>query len=192
MWTAFPQVGVEDFTIALRFRITPRSAPNSGGGADGMALVIQNAPRGQHALGDSGMGIGYAGIRNSVAIELDTWMNPASDWPPPSVGDPSANEISVHARGPHKSNRSNEKYSLGSATTIPTLSSGTVHTLRVSYAARRLTVGLDGHRSLITLTLNLPRLVAVKGHGKNAWVGVTAATGAATENHDVIGLASRL
>ena len=42
-------------------------------GADGIAFVIQNSS--SVALGEAGSGIGYAGIFNSLAIELDTFYN---------------------------------------------------------------------------------------------------------------------
>ena len=42
-------------------------------GADGLAFVLQNvAP---NALGVSGSGLGYEGIFNSLAVEIDTFMN---------------------------------------------------------------------------------------------------------------------
>ena len=42
-------------------------------GSDGFAFVIQNA--GQIELGEPGMGLGYGGINNSLAIEFDTTYN---------------------------------------------------------------------------------------------------------------------
>ena len=40
-------------------------------GADGVAFVMQNDPKGTNALGSVGGGLGYAGIKNSLALELD-------------------------------------------------------------------------------------------------------------------------
>jgi hypothetical protein len=42
-------------------------------GADGLAFVIQNVSA--VALGEAGNGMGYAGIFNSLAVELDTFFN---------------------------------------------------------------------------------------------------------------------
>ena len=47
-------------------------------GADGIAFLMHNDPRGLSATGATGGGLGYAdpnGIRPSVAIEFDTWHN---------------------------------------------------------------------------------------------------------------------
>ncbi|TWU23043.1 Soluble aldose sugar dehydrogenase YliI precursor [Novipirellula galeiformis] len=45
------------------------------GGADGIAFLLQNSAAGLEALGRGASGIGYDGIGNSIAIELDTWKN---------------------------------------------------------------------------------------------------------------------
>ena len=44
-----------------------------GGGADGVAFVLQNDPAGTAALGNTGGGLGYARIVNSVALLLDIY-----------------------------------------------------------------------------------------------------------------------
>ena len=52
-------------------------------GADGLAFVIQDSPAGFGAFGREGSGLGYDGIRPSVAIEFDTYYNgfPQRDVP---------------------------------------------------------------------------------------------------------------
>jgi hypothetical protein len=42
-------------------------------GADGLAFIIQNDD--PLALGNSGSGLGYDGIQNGIAIEIDTFYN---------------------------------------------------------------------------------------------------------------------
>ncbi|MFN9373585.1 MAG: lectin-like domain-containing protein, partial [Planctomycetaceae bacterium] len=42
-------------------------------GADGIAFVLQNDPRGTGAVGATGGGLGYSGIANSVALALDIY-----------------------------------------------------------------------------------------------------------------------
>ncbi|MFK8110793.1 MAG: DUF4347 domain-containing protein [Rubripirellula sp.] len=45
------------------------------GGADGIVFVLQNSAAGSAAIGTGAGGLGYAGIANSIGIELDTWQN---------------------------------------------------------------------------------------------------------------------
>src|SRR5688500_5366838 len=63
---------VTNFTVSFLYDINP---PAAGNPADGIALVLQNSPSGQTALGAAGGGLGYLGINNSVAIGLDIWGN---------------------------------------------------------------------------------------------------------------------
>ena len=45
-------------------------------GGDGFAFVIQLDPNGTTTIGSRGEGLGYAGIRNTLVVEFDTWYNP--------------------------------------------------------------------------------------------------------------------
>jgi len=45
------------------------------GGADGLAFVFHNDPRGPSALGNHGGGMGISGIERSIGVEFDTWQN---------------------------------------------------------------------------------------------------------------------
>ncbi|WP_431192304.1 DUF4347 domain-containing protein [Rhodopirellula bahusiensis] len=60
------------FRTSFAFR-----AMNGAGtdGADGLTFTIQNDPRGAAAIGGSGEELGYQDIKNSVAIEFDTYRN---------------------------------------------------------------------------------------------------------------------
>lgn len=66
-----------DFHIKMHVRISTLSSVVP---ADGMAFVMHNDPAGPNALGQSGAGVGYQGITNSVTIEFDTYQN---TWDPP-------------------------------------------------------------------------------------------------------------
>ncbi|MGC1299231.1 MAG: choice-of-anchor D domain-containing protein [Alloacidobacterium sp.] len=94
MWFSVPQKIPNGFTSYFAFKITPNA--NSFATADGIAFVIQNsqnaaggtssgssactgAGSGPNAVGAAGGCIGYGGIDNSLAIELDTFRN---GWDP--------------------------------------------------------------------------------------------------------------
>ncbi|MFG0262054.1 MAG: DUF4347 domain-containing protein, partial [Novipirellula sp. JB048] len=59
-------------------------------GADGIAFVLQNSPQGAAAVGGNAGWLGYGGIGNSIAIELDSWQNA---W------DSYSNEVGLSAGG---------------------------------------------------------------------------------------------
>jgi uncharacterized repeat protein (TIGR01451 family) len=146
-------------------------------GADGLAFVIQNSSLA--ALGGSGQDLGYAGIRNSLAIEFDTWWNPDLD-------DLNGNHVSVHTNGSGP-NSANEHFSLpvpgGRPANVPDLKDGAVHHVAISYRQGILSIFIDD-RQMILIYINLAATLNLDAG--RAWVGFTAATGAAYENHDVL------
>jgi Bacterial lectin/Abnormal spindle-like microcephaly-assoc'd, ASPM-SPD-2-Hydin len=94
-WFAVPQKISNGFTAYFAVKFTPN--PNAFATADGVAFVIQNsagggnmsgcpeAGSGLSVVGGNGGCIGYGGIDNSVAFELDTYRN---FWDPNDTGDP--------------------------------------------------------------------------------------------------------
>ncbi|MCU0863410.1 MAG: IPT/TIG domain-containing protein [Planctomycetes bacterium] len=129
------------FDTTFTFRITP---PVVGTKAEGMALVIHDDPNGASAQGGTVWGMGYGngangsvGIRNSIAIEFDTYM----DVPP--ISDTSNNELTIHTRGA-QGNSENEQWSIGRNTPATNLANGQVHTLRVRYVPGTIEVFVDG------------------------------------------------
>jgi hypothetical protein len=130
---------VAGFDTTFTFRITP-PAGNKG---EGIALVIHDDPNGAATSGGTVWGMGYGngasssiGIRNSIAIELDTWQDAF-------LGDTSANELTIHTRG-SQGNHENEQYSIARNTPAAILSNGQVHTLRVRYVPGTIEVFVDG------------------------------------------------
>jgi hypothetical protein len=121
------------FDTTFSFRITQPSAFVRG---QGMAFVIQDSPWGVTPQGGAGNNLGYAGITNCIAVELDMLLDGY-------LGDTSANEVSVHTRGVDANNTA-EFWSLGSHTPQQDLADGQPHTLRVRYTPGNLDVFVDG------------------------------------------------
>lgn len=179
LWSEKKQQVAAGFVTAFSFRITkPGGAagtPNRDGGADGLAFVIQNSS--PSALGHIGHEIGYGGIPNSLAIELDTWNNA-----PMGNGDPDNNHLSVQSAGTEP-NSYDHRFSLGVASNIPRLDDGRVHTLRIEYLPGRMSISIDGIHAL-EVEVDLATKLALENGA--AWVGFTSATARAWENHDIL------
>ena len=170
-WHIAEQFVEDGFETTFQFEITEWS----GGGADGFAFVVQNSS--VSALGMAGGNLGYGGIPNSVAVEFDTYHNGVNV-------DPNSNHISVHTRGTNP-NSSHHAYTLGSTTAIPNVRDGNVHTVRIDYIPGTLSVFLDDLANP-ALTVSLDLAATLSFDNGRAWVGFTAATGAWTENHDIL------
>ncbi len=80
-----------------------------------LAFVIQNDR--VDTIGKGGLGLGYDGIKKSIAVEFDTYFYPEST-------DPYENHISIHARGWRDPNSSNHTYSLGHTSSVTSLPDG--------------------------------------------------------------------
>ena len=187
--TAMPLVNGFDTTFT--FRIQP---PSPGTKAEGMALVIHDDPNGANSTGGTVWGMGYGagannspGIRNSIAIELDTYLDPF-------LNDSSANELTIHTRGA-LGNNENESWSLGHVTPAGNFVNGQVHTVRVVYVPGTITVYYD---NAVTPVLtrpydlvtggNLANGTAVGGIGSvsgTGYAGFCATTGAGTLTEQV-------
>ena len=92
-------------------------------GADGLALVLQDES--PSALGRYGSGLGYDGIYNALAVEVDTYFNY-------DLLDVYENHVSVLTQGWRYNLSANHSYSLASTSRVPDLTDQT-HTLRVRY-----------------------------------------------------------
>jgi hypothetical protein len=168
-WFAYKALLSKGFDTRFQFRISQLY----GAGADGFAFIIHGAPSPQ--LGWPGGGLGYGGLANSLAIEFDTF------W---SDSDPNGNHISVQSMG-QTANTFATNASLGWATSIPNLSDGAIHSVRINYDPGTLRVYLDNLTNpVVTVKVDLNRKLALE-NGR-AWVGFTAATGGAREIHDIL------
>ena len=61
-----------------------------------MAFVVQSSPMGAKAVGVGGGGLAYEGVSPSIAVEFDTFFNPATDPQPNHVAFLAAGNPSIH------------------------------------------------------------------------------------------------
>jgi hypothetical protein len=184
-WLASKQDVKKGFSTIFQFRITdpgdvfPDDVTMDTGG-DGFAFLIQNEAT--DAQGGAGGGIGYAGISNSLAVEFDTWDNDASGHR--FIRDVGENHVSVHTMG-IEANSEWESYALGVTPNVPEMSDGDVHTVKIEYVPGNLYVYMDDMtKPILGVQIFLDEVLKLD-EGK-AWVGFTAATWNAFENHDIL------
>lgn len=115
----------------------------NGDGADGFAFVMHQSAKGAHALGTSGCQLGYGGIPQSIAVEIDCYQN--QDL----ANDPNACHISVQTRW-EKENSSHHDYSLAcctdpTGTTLQHFLPNHRYLVRIYYDAvdKTLSIGCD-------------------------------------------------
>lgn len=206
------------FTTSFQFRMSSTGACDGCEfPADGFALVIQNDPASTGALGYTGNGqnMSYGNnddpnasgpgnaIRNSLAVELDTFLN--TDY-----GDPDANHIAVQSCGPNNGdslaansadhnylcpNGKAAKLALQSLPVGTVLSDGNIHTITVNYTApgtctencNNFAVFLDSSLILQT-TLDITQQLSLSpaADASGAYIGFTSATGKLVQNNDII------
>jgi hypothetical protein len=139
-------------------------------GADGIAFLVQT--EGPRALGGWGGGLGYRGIRKSVAVEFDTFQNPT---------DPNNNHLAVVLAG------NPDVHAAVGTPSIPLY--GLPFDARVVYDAstNELSVYVKSLRAGATEQLVLMHTVdlAAQAGGSSAWVGFTGSTGTSLSKQDI-------
>ena len=144
------------------------------GGADGIVFVVQTVG---NNVGGVGGGIGYNGLNNSVGVEFDTFQNG-------NFGDINANHVGIDTNG--------NLTSIAVADATPVLGqmdqgvpifgwvdydgNSDLLEVRVSPNSTRPAA------ALVSANLDIPAILGQT----NAFVGFTAGTGAAGNNHDVL------
>lgn len=172
---------ITEFSTVFQFRM-----PSVGGdqddtgrrGGDGFAFVIQTA--GPDALGEQSSGLGFAGLGpQSVAIEFDTFRNAQV-----AIDDPSSNHIGFNVSG--------SVVSLLTYSTGPdeNFDDGETWTAWIDYDGSTLEVRVSSNGVRPTapqlVKTNLLLSSASLLDSPSAFVGFTAATGSALNNHDLL------
>lgn len=190
LWHALPVPLTNGFETEFRFRMSDgdnnKYEDNSEPGADGIAFVIQSASPG--AVGEAGYGIGYHGLRNSLAVEFDTYNNDENQID--DMHDPNGSHVAVQCAGsgPNSADHTSGAC-LGISDTVTLRADGRDHWAKIVYdaAGKTLKIFLDtaGYYFAPALTIEdfdlggLPDLI----DGDKAYVGFTSATGNAYERH---------
>ncbi len=183
IWLREKQPVLAKFETTFQFQLTHQSRILGGG--DGFAFVMQNS--GPGALGGLGSAGGFAvadsnyhhhpGIPWSVAVFFDTWQNK-------NEGDPSDNFIAVRTNGrPAQMHWPAQRLAFTPELSVQ-LKDRRVHTARLLFDRPVLKVFLDDStRPALQTALDLSLVADSEG---KAWIGFTAATGWAFENHDIL------
>mmetsp|Transcript_16123 Transcript_16123/g.25137 ORF Transcript_16123/g.25137 Transcript_16123/m.25137 type:complete len:367 (-) Transcript_16123:26-1126(-) len=183
-------------------------------GGDGFAFVIHADPSDVLSIGGKGKQLGYGGLKNSIAVEFDTWTNTqvTEEF---KEDDLFHDHISIHSAGIGP-NGSDESTSLGYSRPVD-LADGKIHQVRVRYfpflqtkyfegmsanenllpylkdngEGRRLGTlavyidgGIKADSPVLAIPLNLSILLDLPD--SIAYVGFTAATGLQWQKHDII------
>jgi len=183
------------FSTQFQFRFT-----NPGGAdpADGITFVLAASPGG---LGVAGYGMGYAGVPNSLAIELDTYNNGNPGSLGPFAAEPdSSNHVALDIGGALTNANWTNVYGNGSCgfaggqpaqgpNTAPgCMSNGDLWTATINYDGSAMDVSLFDPAMGTTfhaLTAVPLDLVSILGTD-TAYVGFTGSSGAGWENEDIV------
>ncbi len=162
------------FSTAFAFRISGSGGTQNCFGADGFALIIHNSHQ-DLTKGINGGGMGYDGIPNCIAIEFDTFDN----------NERSANHISIQTKG-HEPNKSSLDASVAMNRNLGfSLEDGRVHNVKINYRNGKIEVFVDNMQNPILIAiLDIANTIALD-QGQ-AWVGISAATGAGFSKHDIL------
>jgi len=184
------------FSTQFQFRFTDAGGVDP---ADGITFVVAASPGG---LGTAGYGMGYEGVTNSIAIELDTYNNGIRGG---SLGyfpaEPnSSNHVALNVNGVLTNSFATNVYGNGSCgfpggtpaqnpnNVAGCMSNGNLWTATITYDGSLLNVSLldPGMGATFHALTNVPLdLVTILGTG-TAYVGFTGSSGAGWENEDIV------
>jgi len=165
-----------DANTSIYARFAMRIGDGAGGaGTDGMAFVVQSSPDGPTAIGIAGGGLGYKLVKPSVAIEFDTFFNPASD--------PDGNHVALLANG-------DELTHLASAMPAFDLNDGVVRNVWVDYDATQKLLEVymsEGTAKPTSALLSHSGFDFGASLGSSIYFGFSAASGSSKNDHDLQG-----
>lgn len=173
------------FSTTFQFRLS-----NPGGihAADGITFVLAANPTG---LGGTGVGMGYSGVPNSVAIEFDTYNN--AGFGLGNNDGNSSNHVAVDVNGSLTNSALHNVYGIQTCDAPygpGCMSNGNVWTATIGYdgATKLLSVAVkDAAMAVADVAINSYFIDIAAALGTNtAFVGFTAATGAGWENQDIL------
>jgi Ca2+-binding RTX toxin-like protein len=180
VWRSAAETFVADYSFSTRFSFeisAPAGAADADGpGGEGMTFTIQNSAAGATALGDPGGALGIGGIAPAFVVEFDSFLNAA-------LGDGSGSHIGVDF--PMVDTELIESVAL------PRFNSGGTLTAWVDYDG-----SLDTLRVYLNATTTKPAAPILTLPGVDLgtmfagdhtlFVGFTAATSSAMNNHDIV------
>lgn len=144
-------------------------------GSDGMAFVVQSSLAGPKAVGNGGGGLAYDGVKPSIAVEFDTFFNPATD--------PDGNHVALLADG-------NSSVHIAHATPPFRLNDGVLRNVWIDYD---WSIDLlEVYMSDDTARPSAPLLKHAGGSymaslGSLVYIGASAATGTSRNDHELHG-----
>jgi hypothetical protein len=186
-------LGASDiFSTTFKFRFTQ---PGGIDPADGITFVLAASPTG---LGGPGVGIGYAGVQHSVAIEFDTYNN--AGFGLGNNDGNSSNHVSVDTNGNLNNMAITNVYGNGSCgfpggspsqnpfNVAGCMSNGDLWTVSIGYDGTNLSAQMfDPAKGFVFNAIGAFPIDIASILGTNqAYVGFTSGTGSGWENHDIV------
>ena len=171
-----------DLSQPFDFTVLAYLGSNDIGGADGLCFVLQDAPGGITAIGESGRGIGAGdgddgtgGLNPSFIFEIDTWQNNNMGW-----NDPPEDHLTAYINGDGR--HAGLPNTIMNPVTIANIEDNAYHPFRVTWdpSTKLIVVYLDGVEKA-SATFDL---ISYFG-GTAVYWGYTAATGASKNRHAV-------
>ena len=166
----------EDFTIYYKNNFGSTDSQ----GADGMALVFKrtNIFTINDALGNSGGGVGYEGILNSLIVEFDTYQNTDKN-------DPWYDHLSIMINGnASHSNPNNLVGPVPPTSTTTNMEDGVDHNVKIVWAASTQTFEVFFDCEL-RLSLNRDIRGTIFGGDSTVFFGFVGSTGGLSNLHQV-------